>query len=175
MTVLHLVGVALRLLAHKESVSSVAHAGIEGTINTATPEGVHFSSKYIKSAAHYVVNETFTTVLANFAEDLRQNNITIIRKYGQDAERDIEVALVSLSQLANEIKSNEPFKPLVSNRSDVALWNSFLNEQTKKDGTAVKWYSGTFLYTQCYLYRRVKQIFELSSACGVTALTCRLL
>ncbi|XP_063232764.1 damage-control phosphatase ARMT1-like [Bacillus rossius redtenbacheri] len=135
---------------------------IEDLINTSTPIRVPFSAKYKQSFAYATLKERIPAILNNFAEGLCKDKNDLVKKFGQEAERDLQAVLKSLSTLGNEINLNKPLIPLTTSRSDVPLWNKLLEDQAKKEGGDLKWYSTVFLYWECYLYRRLKQIFELS-------------
>ena len=66
-----------------------------------------------------------------------------------------------LSALQNEMITNKPIKPLVSNGPDVSIWNTYLEEENSKHDFPAAWYDSSWLYVECYLYRRIREAFEL--------------
>nr|CAD7263335.1 unnamed protein product [Timema shepardi] len=132
-------------------------------MDVVTPVGVQLSAKYKKSFAYFTVNERLPAILLKCAEDLKSNIDEIAQFHSKDAKKDVEIAIKSVLELKDEIKSNKPLSQFTSNGSDVSLWNQFLESQAQKEGQSLKWFDTVWLYVECYMYRRIRQIFELSS------------
>lgn len=57
--------------------------------------------------------------------------------------------------------TNKPIKQLVSDGSDVNLWNKYLERENANNDLPAAWFDSPWLYVECYLYRRMKEAFEL--------------
>lgn len=62
--------------------------------------------------------------------------------------------------------TNKQLQPLeLSNTSkdaDAAIWNQRLQEQQVIDKSPQTWYNSCWLLSECYMYRRISQIFSLT-------------
>ncbi|KFM76512.1 hypothetical protein X975_12012, partial [Stegodyphus mimosarum] len=84
--------------------------------------------------------------------------------YGEVAKEEVKEIIGKLSALQNEMVTNKPILPLVDDLPDVKFWNDYLEKQKVLHGFTPAWYESSWLYVECYLYRRIKQAFQLSSA-----------
>jgi hypothetical protein len=67
----------------------------------------------------------------------------------------------SFSKLKNEAQTNKPFTVFTSDGPDVSLWNTYYERETKREGEEPRWFHTSWLYTECYMYRRIHEVFEL--------------
>ena len=65
------------------------------------------------------------------------------------------------SKLKFELQTNKPFVPLISDSEESKIWNEYLNFRHEYDGSPPTWFLIDWLYEECYLYRRFREIFEL--------------
>ncbi|KAF9580958.1 hypothetical protein BGW38_002198 [Lunasporangiospora selenospora] len=72
----------------------------------------------------------------------------------QEAKKIIE----TIGALRYELQRDKPFRPLTDSYPDVKEWNQAL--ETFYSGSS--WYKASWLFSECYLYRRIKEAFELS-------------
>ncbi|XP_054712161.1 damage-control phosphatase ARMT1-like isoform X2 [Uloborus diversus] len=59
--------------------------------------------------------------------------------------------------------TNKLIKPLSCISEDTESWNNYLKKQEETCDYAPAWFDSPWLYVECYLYRRMKEAFELSS------------
>ncbi|XP_063232767.1 damage-control phosphatase ARMT1-like isoform X2 [Bacillus rossius redtenbacheri] len=79
------------------------------------------------------------------------------------AREEIKTVIGRLSELKNEIQTNKLIVPLMCEAEDADQWNAFLGDQENRDGE-VRWFTTVSLHAECYMYRRVKQSFELTGS-----------
>ncbi len=80
----------------------------------------------------------------------------------KEAEEEIKRAIGRMSKLRNELQTNKPLIELTSNASDVKLWNQFLNDYKNINKCDALWFGAQWLYVESYMYRRVREAFELT-------------
>ncbi|KAG0291944.1 hypothetical protein BGZ96_004689 [Linnemannia gamsii] len=72
----------------------------------------------------------------------------------QEAKKIIEL----IGGLRYELQRDKPFRPLTDTREDVEEWNKALAEYYPTSS----WYKASWLFSECYLYRRIKEAFALT-------------
>ncbi|KAF9136197.1 hypothetical protein BGX30_011310 [Mortierella sp. GBA39] len=72
----------------------------------------------------------------------------------QEAKKIIEL----IGGLRYELQRDKPFRPLTDEREDVEEWNKTLAEYYPTSS----WYKASWLFSECYLYRRIKEAFALT-------------
>jgi uncharacterized protein with ATP-grasp and redox domains len=80
----------------------------------------------------------------------------------KEAEEEIKQTIGRMSKLRNELQTNKPLIELTSNASDVKLWNQFLNNYQNINKCDALWFGAQWLYVESYLYRRIREAFELT-------------
>jgi damage-control phosphatase, subfamily III len=65
-----------------------------------------------------------------------------------------------LSKLKYELQTDKMFEPITGDRKDVEHWNQFLEELEMNEEKS--YFCAVWLHAECYLYRKIKSIFEES-------------
>lgn len=65
-----------------------------------------------------------------------------------------------METLRTEIYNNTPFRKLLSDNVDVKIWNKVLDDYTDEDGNRPTWVYTNWLYSECYIHRRIFEAFE---------------
>lgn len=65
-----------------------------------------------------------------------------------------------LDTLRTDILNNTPFRKLISDNVDVPIWNKVLDDYSDEDGNRPTWASTIWLYSECYIHRRIFEAFE---------------
>ena len=74
----------------------------------------------------------------------------------QEAGEEVKEVIGRLSKLRYEVQTDKAVLPLQSQAADVDVWNAELAVQTQSSqGRAPTWYSATWLYLECYMYRAI--------------------
>ena len=69
-----------------------------------------------------------------------------------------------MSQLRYEMVTDKPLRPLDDDGADVALWNQSYEEIKQTIGLDdCTWFKAPWIYTECYLYRRIREAMLTSS------------
>ena len=53
-----------------------------------------------------------------------------------------------------EMQTNKPILPIVDSLPSSAVWNAYIANVEKREGT-VAWFSSSWMLTECYMYRRL--------------------
>ncbi|KAF9573819.1 hypothetical protein EC968_007890 [Mortierella alpina] len=72
----------------------------------------------------------------------------------QEAKKIIE----TIGGLRYELQRDKPFRPLTDTRPDVTEWNQALADNYGNSS----WFKASWLFAECYLYRRIKEAFALT-------------
>lgn len=79
-----------------------------------------------------------------------------------DAEEEAKSILGSFSKLRYEMMTDKPLAYLTDNSSDVTIWNKCFDSWTEKLSACPTYYSVSWLYAECYMYRRIHESFVKS-------------
>ncbi|KAI8098800.1 uncharacterized protein BX664DRAFT_271635 [Halteromyces radiatus] len=64
-----------------------------------------------------------------------------------------------LNQLKQEIADDKPLRLLKDNDSDSETWNQHITTHFNN----VTWFNGSWLFNECYMYRRIRELYSLSN------------
>lgn len=76
----------------------------------------------------------------------------------QAAREEVKTVIGAISELKYELQTDKELKPLPEYSDELKKWNEFLLTLDSKNS----YFSAVWLYAECYLYRRLKLIFEES-------------
>lgn len=77
----------------------------------------------------------------------------------QAAADDLKNVIGELSKLKYEIQTNKPFSYIQSEEPDAKIYNDYIDHENALDG-CVTHFGAKWLFTECYMYRRIRQIME---------------
>lgn len=121
------------------------------------------SAKYKESFAYATIKDRLPVILTNVIDTLYRDRNVVGETFGPDAQEETKEIIGRLSKLRNELVTDKPVVPLTSNGVDVLIWNKYLDRYIETFGMNPAWYQSPWLYVECYLYRRIKEAFELSA------------
>lgn len=75
--------------------------------------------------------------------------------------------MTKLETLRTEILNNTPFRELISDNVDVKIWNKVLDDYSDEDGKRPAWVFTNWLYSECYIHRRIFEAFETRSVATI--------
>ncbi|XP_057672468.1 damage-control phosphatase ARMT1-like [Diorhabda carinulata] len=133
--------------------------GSNRSLDIKTPRNVHLSAIYKRSFAFYTVKHRMPVILTNLIDSLVRNKKYIIEKYGEAALEELKIIIGEISELKYEIQTNKSLKPLTTDAKDVKIYNDYIYKQTAAEGHTTHFHT-IWLLTECYMYRRIKQMFE---------------
>ncbi|KAF9313611.1 hypothetical protein BG003_005022 [Podila horticola] len=73
-------------------------------------------------------------------------------------EKEAKGIIEAIGGLRYELQRDKSFRPLTDNYPDVQEWNQALSDHY----AGSSWYKASWLFSECYLYRRVKEVFALT-------------
>lgn len=139
--------------------SSISYNGIDSE----TPLNEHLNAKYMKTFAFYTVKDRLPVILTKVVDHLVRSKEELVQKYGPETEEDMKDVIGQISKLKNEVQTNKQIVEIQSNGEDVGEWNKYLSSQEELDDPPC-WFQSHWLYVECYMYRRLWEIFENSKA-----------
>lgn len=80
----------------------------------------------------------------------------------QEAEEETKTLIEELARLKYELQTNKPLQVIESTLSDTEEWNKVLKEQ-ELESDSVTYFNVSWLYAECYLYRRIREVFASSN------------
>ena len=96
----------------------------------------------------------------------KRNNLVemgiVDEKDRKKAEEEAKLVIGRIVQLRNELLTDKKIVELESNAKDIAVWNKYIKEYEQINAKEALWFDAPWLYVECYLYRRLRQAFELS-------------
>nr|CAD7413757.1 unnamed protein product [Timema cristinae] len=136
----------------------------QGILDTVTPPNAFLSAKFKRSFAYVTVKDRLPVIITQVVDHLARDKDKIIKEYGEDAREEVKTVIGRLSELKNELQTNKPLIELKSRKRDAYQWNTFLEDQRKAGHQEPRWFGTVWLYAECYMYRRMWQIFELTQS-----------
>ena len=89
--------------------------------------------------------------------------LSLNEKDYNEAEEETKSLIEELARLKYELQTDKTIKALESDYSDTKEWNEILKrEENSHPNEEVTWFNISWLYAECYLYRRMREIFLLS-------------
>ncbi|GAB0090165.1 Protein-glutamate O-methyltransferase [Sergentomyia squamirostris] len=126
-------------------------------VDEETPINEYLSAHYKRSFAHFTIKDRLPVIITKIIDSLSRDKEEIVAIYGERSIDDLKDVIGNISKLKYELQTDKPFKVLEGNDTDQAVWNSFIDNlpEMKKS-----YFSGIWLHAECYLYRRLRAIFE---------------
>lgn len=125
------------------------------------------SAKFESDFAYPTVKDRMPVILTKVVDTIYRMKNEILKTHGEDGVKDSKSIVGQLSRLKNELQTNKPLSTLEDDCEDVILWNRYLDldrEVQKLDnGRCPSWFQSSWLYVECYFYRRIVSAISLSS------------
>uniref|UniRef100_A0A8D8UIG1 Sugar phosphate phosphatase n=2 Tax=Cacopsylla melanoneura TaxID=428564 RepID=A0A8D8UIG1_9HEMI len=115
---------------------------------------------YIRSFAYPSLKDRTPIILTSVIDHLSREKESIVQKYGEGAREELKTVIGNISKLKSELQTNKPFSKIESGGEGADHYNRLIDEKTKRDGEVPTWYYVEWLFAECYLYRRLREIFE---------------
>lgn len=115
------------------------------------------SAKYEGSFAYHTVKERLPTIMTRALDTFRREFKVL--DSSSAAETDAKLVLSLLSELHYLMMTDKPLQPLLaSDAPDFNKWTSAFESESKKTGH-LSWFSSSWLFVECYLYRLLADFF----------------
>lgn len=97
-------------------------------------------------------------ILTNILDRLNRERENIVQCYGEVCREELKLCIGEISKLKYELQTDKQMTEIPGNESDQFEWNKMLQEIIPNN----TYFSAVWLYAECYVYRRLKSIFEES-------------
>ncbi|KAI8823359.1 uncharacterized protein EV422DRAFT_565308 [Fimicolochytrium jonesii] len=74
-----------------------------------------------------------------------------------------KAVISDISKLIYELQRDRPLTPFTDSEPDVDLWNACLTELTQQEGRQPTWFTSPWLFVECAMYRKLREIFGTRS------------
>ncbi|RUP43628.1 hypothetical protein BC936DRAFT_136927 [Jimgerdemannia flammicorona] len=109
------------------------------------------------SFAYPTAVERWPVILTNVIDDVYKSYRDEVDPQKQREAKEI---IERIGALKYEMQRDRPFRPIEEDGStDYTTWNAILSQ----DFPNSSWFSATWLFSECYLYRRVRESFNLTT------------
>lgn len=73
------------------------------------------------------------------------------------SEEDLKNFMQSVVKLKNDLVTNKDYDPFTVDTANAKKWNMWIENQENK-----KYFNNTWMFTECYLYRKLREGCELT-------------
>lgn len=117
------------------------------------------------SFAYHTIKNRLPVTITKAIDLLTRSRTELIQKYGEESDADIKKAIEGLSELRYELQTDKRLKTITDDDSDASLWNDAIKKIEEVQGEEnLTWFKGAWLFSECYLYRRIRQIMLMSKS-----------
>lgn len=110
---------------------------------------------FFRSFAYFTISERLPKILTAVIDQLSKDKDEIINNYGEEAKDELKNIIGSVSKLKYEVQTDKNFTQFHGKEKDKELWNKQLEGNENNS-----YFSAIWLYAECYMYRKLKSIFE---------------
>ncbi|EEH06160.1 DUF89 domain-containing protein [Histoplasma capsulatum G186AR] len=115
-----------------------------------------YSTNDTSSFAYISARDRWPVILTGAIDDLSR---TLFEVTEDEKRKEGKIIVGKLAELKYELQHNRKLTPLEDDgESDIAIYNKELEERG-----GLVWFNAPWLYTECYLYRRINLSFSLST------------
>ncbi|XP_021931470.1 protein-glutamate O-methyltransferase-like isoform X2 [Zootermopsis nevadensis] len=115
-----------------------------------------------RSFAYLTVRDRLPITVTKVIDCLVRDKEKIVKTLGEYTREELKKIIGSFSELKNELLTDKPFKAITSDGPDVSSWNAYYMKENEREGSEPRWFHTSWLYAECYMYRRIHEAFELS-------------
>lgn len=124
------------------------------------PEPLSASNR--EGFAFLTLRDRLPVIITKVIDYLYRERDRIASNTETNVKEELKSVTNDLAQLKNELQTDKPITTLLHG-DDIHIWNDYLNLQTSLLGKAPTWFSASWLYVECYMYRRIYEAFLRSS------------
>lgn len=122
-----------------------------------TPLSEQLTAHYKKSYAFYTMAMRVPVILTNIIDRLTREKDNIVARFGETSRDELKQCIGEISKLKYELQTDKEMRELPGNESDQFEWNKLITKDIVPNNT---YFTAVWLYSECYVYRRLKSIFE---------------
>nr|QZL12167.1 glutamate O-methyltransferase [Rhagovelia obesa] len=131
---------------------------MEILIETTTPVNTKLCAKYKRSFAYPTVTDRLPVILTSIIDVLVRDKNDL----SDDSKTETKALIGELSELKYIMQTGKVLNHFTSNEVDTELWNRDI-ERLEQQVDELTFYSAPWLFVECYLYRRIREVFSLST------------
>jgi len=135
---------------------ATSHKGL-----TDVPLHGKLSAQYKNTFAYPTIKDRCPVILCKIIDHLYRERINIGNKYGSEAQEKIKEIIEQLSKLRYEMQTNKPLTELDDTGPGTEIWNQYMSDN-KASGAGITWFSASWMWSECYMYRRILSSFVQS-------------
>jgi len=112
-----------------------------------------------ESFAYPTIKDRVPIIICKVIDLLHRQRLQLALKDNNALKQVLEL----MSKLRYELATNKPFAEINDEREDAIVWNEYMQRRTQIEGETPKWFNTTWLYAECYAYRRLVECSAASS------------
>ncbi|KPJ14847.1 UPF0364 protein C6orf211-like [Papilio machaon] len=125
-------------------------------INTTTPINIPLQGTFKKSFAYYSLRDRLPVILTKVIDYLSREGSKIKSAHGAGDE-DIRGLIQYVTKLKNDLVTNKKYDLLTVDTPEAKRWNQWIENCDSQH-----YFTNTWVFTECYVYRRLREGCELS-------------
>ncbi|XP_053620651.1 damage-control phosphatase ARMT1-like isoform X2 [Plodia interpunctella] len=127
-------------------------------LSTATPINMQLQGTFKKSFAYFCLKEKLPVILTKIIDNCSRNGASIRSSTGA-SDGDLQKFIQHVSKLKSDLITNKPYDPFTIDTEEAKKWNEWIQSQTNS-----KYFTNIWLFTECYVYRKIREGCEISPA-----------
>ncbi|CAH2061747.1 unnamed protein product, partial [Iphiclides podalirius] len=121
-----------------------------------TPRNVVMSGIYGMSFAYYSLKERMPVILTKVIDYLSREGAKVKSAHGA-SDQDVVELIQYINKLKNDLITNKKYDPLTVDSPEARRWNQWI-----QDAENQHYFTNVWVFTECYVYRRLREGCELS-------------
>lgn len=125
---------------------------------------------FSRSFAFFTISERLPEILVKALDYFHRTNGNFIEhkhpkinaEQKQEADEESKVVLGEFSKLRYEMMTDKQLTLLTGDKEDIPVWNDVFKQWTNKLGKEPTFFSVSWLYAECFMYRKIQEIFDNS-------------
>lgn len=106
--------------------------------------------------AFFTLHDRLPRIITEVLDNLARFKDQIVEERGEAAREEVKTVIGQISELKYELQTDKELRSLPEYTDELKKWNEFLLTLEDKKS----YFSAVWLYAECYMYRRLKLIFE---------------
>ncbi|XP_032999891.1 coiled-coil domain-containing protein 170-like isoform X3 [Lacerta agilis] len=115
------------------------------------------AGKFKGSFAYNTIKDKLPVILNRVINNLEQHKNEFFEEHGEKGIEAQRKVIVLLTKLRDELQADKPLTALNDSLPDTTLWNQCLEYHQKLSDGPPSWFQSPWLYTECYMYRRIHE------------------
>ncbi|XP_037293136.1 damage-control phosphatase ARMT1 isoform X2 [Manduca sexta] len=125
-------------------------------LDTATPINLELQGTFKKSFAYYSLKERLPIILTKIIDYCSREG-SKIKSSNSASDEDVRSYIQYITKLKNDLMTNKKYDLLTEDTAEAKLWNQWIQSADNQ-----YYFTNTWVFTECYVYRRLREGCELS-------------